>query len=176
LALCSLENKDARARFGILKGLHSAGLGRHPPARTASCTDEEQNPGRGLHGVSGPHAGATKTNQWQPRMHRTQRRTTPRSSRGLDSERSGKAAPAQPRWSAGRQGRHQGSTHPPGHKDRAKGPLPQNEIVRVRSQPQGPIRERRASTASETEQQQRCVLHFSSKAVRSSAGDARATE
>jgi hypothetical protein len=28
LALCSLENKDARARFGILKGLHSARRGR----------------------------------------------------------------------------------------------------------------------------------------------------
>jgi hypothetical protein len=41
-------------------------------------------------------------------------------------------------------------THPVTN-DRAKGPLPQNEIVRVRSQPQGPIRERRASTASETE-------------------------
>jgi hypothetical protein len=54
----------------------------------------------------------------------------------------------------------------PASKDRAKGPLPQNEIVRVRSQPQGPIRERRASTASETERQQRCVLHFSSKAAK----------
>ena len=28
LALCSLENKDARARFGILKGLHSARRGQ----------------------------------------------------------------------------------------------------------------------------------------------------
>ena len=28
MALCSLENKDARARFGILKGLHSARRGR----------------------------------------------------------------------------------------------------------------------------------------------------
>ena len=29
MALCSLENKDARARFGILKGLHSARRGRN---------------------------------------------------------------------------------------------------------------------------------------------------
>ena len=28
MALCSLENKDARARFGILKGLHSARRGQ----------------------------------------------------------------------------------------------------------------------------------------------------
>jgi hypothetical protein len=57
-----------------------------------------------------------------------------------------------------------------------KGPLPQNEIVRVRSHTQGLVSERRASTTCEAQRATSCLLRFSSKAARSSAGDARATE
>ena len=56
MALCSLENKDARARFGILKGLHSARRGRVSTHIAAKAAQREQPPDRGTHGVSGPPA------------------------------------------------------------------------------------------------------------------------
>ena len=57
MALCSLENKDARARFGILKGLNGARRGQvSTQTDVAKATQREQPPDRGTHGVSGPPA------------------------------------------------------------------------------------------------------------------------
>jgi hypothetical protein len=128
-----LENKDARARFGILKGLRGARLGRHPHAAHASRPAKEQNPGRGLHGVRGPHTPARQITN-EARKHPTP------DERGahLGSTRIRQAAPAKATLISRPTGTSPGI--------RPKGPLPQNEIVRAQSQPQGPIRERRAST------------------------------
>jgi hypothetical protein len=75
LALCSLENKDARARFGILKGLHSARRGREPRRTRTNCA-AGQPPDRGTHGVSG-HPPAHE----RPEHERRKDARTSRSSR-----------------------------------------------------------------------------------------------
>jgi len=67
-----LENKDARARFGILKGRDSAHLGRAPPRDEATTSEDTARPGRARGERS---AGATGG-----------KGTRPRGARRLDSE------------------------------------------------------------------------------------------
>ena len=75
MALCSLENKDARARFGILKGLHSARQGWDSVTafRRISQNGSSRNkpPDQGTRGVSGHRRHAKDLN---PRLSNRRRR------------------------------------------------------------------------------------------------------
>ena len=87
MALCSLENKDARARFGILKGLNGARRGQVSTLTDAAkATQREQPPDRGTHGVSGPPAaGALDPEELQrARLEKRRPDGTPKDITGTD--------------------------------------------------------------------------------------------
>ena len=117
MALCSLENKDARARFGILKGLHSARRGREPRC-TRTAAQRDINP-------TGAHTGCVVTAGTRRRGHES--RTVVRA----------RGAPEGLDWIPG-------IDPPPGSDERRRDvtgrtrrPLPQNGIVRVPNVPAG---------------------------------------
>jgi hypothetical protein len=118
LALCSLENKDARARFGILKGLHSARRGRDSVttlrriSQNGKQPEQTARPGH-ARGERSPPA------RERPEHERRKEARTSRSSRRARLDN--RALP------------HLGLRRAPKghHRERPKGPLPQNGIVRV---------------------------------------------
>jgi hypothetical protein len=99
LALCSLENKDARARFGILKGLRSARRGREPRC-TRTAAQRDNHP-------TGARTGCVVTAGTRRRGHESRKDARARGApEGLDSTR----ALTRPRARTSTRGTSPGST------------------------------------------------------------------
>ena len=118
MALCSLENKDARARFGILKGLHSARRGRNSVTTLRRISQNGKQPERS---ARPGHARG----EWSPPARgrpEHERRKEARDSRSSRRARLDNRALPHPGLRRAPKGHH---------RERPEGPLPQNGIVRV---------------------------------------------